>query len=234
MEIPIPTIESAIYCGTPIFPSLPESELFSFSFAEGAVRSGMYAVELRVNDPVNTCFVGGEESVNAEFWVLKRFIRVKVSDVSVYLFENYPDFTFELVGGTLVDGDVIAPSFYTEGDEIFASFNDPDYDVLVIPGKITRIESLSPGMTTLLLILFLSLFLFVLFFLSLMKIRRRLYISYRMAQSGYGFPYHFGAALLESPKLKAPSQRSVTLSSGTEGALETTAQEFASVRIDAD
>ncbi len=211
-EIPTPTVRDSVYNGTNQTPIYDESALYSPEFSGSAIRAGTYSVRFVISDFENYCFEGGEELVTVPFNIARRALRVRIADSELYYFESDPLLEFSVVGGTLVPGDVITPTFQIDGGSIYATFDDPDYDISVIPGRIIHLERFSPLVLSIFIgasaVIVIGIFIAVI----LLKFRRKIYYYYRAARLRSKLVLGGGARVpfLESAKISPPKHRPVT------------------------
>jgi len=136
-------IESVEYTSETIVPLIPTSELYTYEFS-GAVKPGSYTVSFRLVDSDNYAFEGNLDSLEKSFEITKRKLTVKISDVEFYLLGKQSEPGFEIISGSLIEGEDIV-AFYEIGEEnVFATFEGENYDIEVIPGKAIRDSGLAP------------------------------------------------------------------------------------------
>lgn len=217
--VAIPTLENMIYCGTAVMPYIEPSNLYAASSESDAINAGDYIIGLELLDKENYVFENGQDYAQLPFSILKRVVRVQISDITLYLFRDDVDPTFEIVNGEICDGDELIPSFKIEGDMIYAAFDSDNYDVTVIPGNIRRVNYPSPLFITVfcgcVLLLFGMIVLLVVFY----KKKQRIYSFYhssvlRSTRRGLGGERRF---LLESAKLEAPKRYDLSPTLSTDG-----------------
>lgn len=108
-----------------------------------AVPAGEYALTLRLKDADNYAFEGTDDpTVTATFRVTPRKITVKIADVLLYRDGVYGETDFEIVSGTLADGDTLSLAF-VYGETVTAIGHNPDYKIEVIDGRIIETSALS-------------------------------------------------------------------------------------------
>ena len=179
-------IESVIYNGKEQAPSVMDSELFIYEFSP--VRdAGEYRVIFKVKDKLNYAFINGEDSISVPFSIEKRVLKVKVTDIILYLFEKEITPSYSVLEGEIALGDNLVPSYIIGDSEISVSFENCNYDVEIIPGKIERMKSLSKETQRISLIIF---FVFMTGAIALAAViinRKRLYRYYRalLCRSSY-------------------------------------------------
>ena len=174
----LPEIPSIEYCGKNVVPNLPKSELYSFDFI-AANSAGQYDVILKINDDKNYVFENGNSMATAKFIITPIVISVRIEDVDLYRDEREFIPTYAITEGQLLDGDELICEFLYDDDVISARFDNENYYVIVTPGRINRIESLSPeGFNRLLLMIF-AVMTGTLVVITIIVNRKRLYRYYK-------------------------------------------------------
>lgn len=179
LVVPLPHIDSAIYCGKTVYPVIPESPLYTFTFNLDPVSAGKYPVNLTLTDERNCEFPNGLVTASVDFAVEPRAITVIVSDFTLYLFEDALLPSWSITSGELVGGERLSPVFYESDGKIYATFTEANYDVTVIPGELVRKRTLSNDALSILLIIIFALIALTLMLVVILRNRRRIYYAYR-------------------------------------------------------
>ena len=137
-----PVIESFEYCGTEYLPSLEESELYTAVILP-YVNAGKYYLELRLKDSANYEFTNSSSEILIEYEILPRKITVKLSDIDKYLLGKQSKPSFEVVDGIIAEGDTLTPKYIYEHGRVSCEFDNPNYSITVIEGKIIERNALS-------------------------------------------------------------------------------------------
>ncbi len=173
-----PDIESVEYSGMPIVPVITDSPLYSWVSSEEK-DAGVYPVTYTVTDFSNYSFEGGTETLTKEYEIKRRKLKIKISDIELYLFGKQSEANFEIVEGEVAPTDSLYPSYQIGGSSVTALFDDPNYDIDIIDGEIIDYNRLSPEDTGK-MILIVSLFLvFIVALVLIFLNRKKLYAYYR-------------------------------------------------------
>ncbi len=154
----IPDILSVDYTSELIFPSVAESDLYYYEF-EGARNAGEYKILFALRDTENYTFEDGVSQIEKSFIINKIKLTVEVSDIEKYLFGKYGDAEYRIVEGNLIEGENIYPIYEIGEDCITVRFENENYSIDVIDGKINKYGRLSPKDTRLFVFL-LAVFIF--------------------------------------------------------------------------
>lgn len=173
-----PDIESVQYNGSPILPDVTESTLYTWAASE-ATDAGKYFVTYTVSDFLNYSFEGGGDTVSKEYEITRRKLKIKVSDIELYLFGKQSEPSFEILEGELVPTDVLIPSYIIGDDVVTAVFDARNYDVEVLGGEILDYNRLSPEDTGKMILILSFLLIFIILLLLIFFNRRRLLDYYR-------------------------------------------------------
>ena len=140
-----PTLLSVVYSGQNLAP-ISNSPLYRFEISS-LVNAGKYDVKVVVNDFDNFTFPEGRETV-VSFEILKKSIELSVSDIQLYRhMESY--FPAYSTGADESLLSSLGLYFVEEGDLIYVKTDDPNYEIVCEPGKIIRLDRLSPKTVTL-------------------------------------------------------------------------------------
>ncbi|MBQ4070905.1 MAG: uL15 family ribosomal protein [Clostridia bacterium] len=182
--VPLPIIESVVYDGEWHLPEVPESALYTASFADGVRAAGHYPVRLTLADGANYAFPTGAASASVDFVVARRPITVRVADVRLCLFEEDYVPSFVITEGTLVGSDTLTPTYTERDGRIYARFDSPSYDITVIAGTLEHTRSLSPR--ALGIIIFSLLLLLLVLLIVYLLLRHRAYAYYSVRSRLFG------------------------------------------------
>lgn len=130
-----PTIESSEYSGKEYIPFIESSDLYTAVF-EPCVNAGKYYAVLKLADSSNYEFTNASSEISLEYEILPRKLTVQLSDIDKYLFDKKSSPSFTVTEGELAEGDTFAPIFIYEKDYVSCEFEDSNYSLTVIPGKI--------------------------------------------------------------------------------------------------
>ena len=156
----IPTITGTVYTGAPIVPD--SGTPLWIAVHEGEIKdAGTYSVSAILNDAVNYEFEGGTDRVQIPFAVFPKEITVVVSDLVIYLFEEYENPRVDVVSG-LAAGDTVNFAYFVAGDTVSVETLNSNYKLNVIPGKITKSYLPAPEVRGLFTVLFLLIVLLIL------------------------------------------------------------------------
>lgn len=169
-NVAFPVIKNPEYNGTEQGVVISDTNLYTVELRRG-VNAGYYPVILRLTDPDNYKFGDFGDSAIIYYEIMPRVIAVKLSDIDKHLLSSMPDPECEIVDGCLVDGEELELVFIYAENEVYCKTENPNYSVRVIPGRITRHNSLSEHSLFLIFVLFVLLLLLTL--LSLFVIYKR-------------------------------------------------------------
>ncbi|MBO5879224.1 MAG: uL15 family ribosomal protein, partial [Clostridia bacterium] len=142
--IGLPEIPSVEYSGKNQAPNEIDLDLFDYEFGE--MRDvGKYEITLSVKDTENYEFENGKTQCVALFEIEKRRITVKISDIEKYFFSKESEPGFEVVSGALISGEPLVCEYIVSGEAVNAVFENSNYEVNVIQGKVVEYKRLSPG-----------------------------------------------------------------------------------------
>ena len=178
----VPDITSADYTAKLIFPSVAESDLYYYEF-EGAKNAGEYKILFTLHDSENYTFEGNLNQIEKSFFINKIKLTVQVSDIEKYLFGKYGETEYKIIGGNLIDGETIYPIYEIGEDSISVRFENENYSIDVIDGKVNKYNRLSPKDTRLFIFLLTaSVFGFVGIVLIIVN-RKKILNFYRLSSS---------------------------------------------------
>ncbi len=151
-------------------PRLPVSDnpLYVFDTEQTYVNAGVYEIPVRLVDCDNYILL----SDKCSFVIPKRKITVRVSNLTLYLFEDVENITGEITEGSIIDTDTDVIAYFSNGDMLGAKSVNPNYELTVIEGKIERLNRLNDDSFTLIFIIAVLLLLLG-FALSVFLLRRR-------------------------------------------------------------
>ena len=101
------------------------------------IDSGEYTITYCLIDKDNYTFENGRDECVVKVIVLPRQIRVIVSDVKVYLFDDDPEYS-STVEGEVLEGESLDISYYIDGDKVYAKTNNKNYLLIVMSGSVER------------------------------------------------------------------------------------------------
>ncbi len=171
--VPLPAVNAAEYDGSTHTATLVSSPFYTATALPTAAHSGAYPITLTLTDPDNYTF-GASSTATVYFVVAPRRLTVRVLDFDLYLFEREIRPTYEITSGTLVGTDTLNPTYRMSDGQIYADFDDENYDITVIPGTLNRHSTLSQRATSVLLIIILLILVLVLILIAILTNRRRI------------------------------------------------------------
>ena len=119
-EFPLPEIQDIIYDGNLHSPSIEKSEIYDIFATEGNL-AGDYKVTLVIKNS-NYTFAGGD-TAEIYYSILPRDLVIQIKDSNSY----------EIIEGSIVDGDIFDVEFYKENGYINLKHSNPNYSVTVLP-----------------------------------------------------------------------------------------------------
>lgn len=159
--VPLPSIDKLEYNGTVQAPKILSSNLYTATF-QNAKNSGVYPIILEISDTDNYQFGNFCDTNVIYYEISPRVVVLKLSDIDKYLFSDMSEPEYELISGSLVDGENLELLFtYTE-NEVYCKSGNANYLVRVIPGSIIEHKSLSEKATLLMFVTFVLLVLIAL------------------------------------------------------------------------
>lgn len=141
-SVPIPKLDKLEYNGKEQRPIISDSDLFSVSYSN-AKDAGRYPIIIKLHDSENYEFSGFEDTAVIYYEITPRVITVKLFDVDKYLLSEVDKPDYELVSGSINDGDELTLSFIYSENEVYCESENENYSVRVIPGRIIRHNTLS-------------------------------------------------------------------------------------------
>ena len=153
--IPTPTVPPCEYSGERIVISDLTTDLYTATDTAGQYP-GAYPILFTVRDAKNYSFESGE-SVSVNFVINPRKITLKIMSIEVGIFERAPDFSFEIISGSLLSGDTLSPAFSVKDGKISASVDMPNYDITVIEGEYIKTFKISSLTALIIFLIFLIL-----------------------------------------------------------------------------
>ena len=185
--IPLPEIQSAEYTSEILTPKLEESPYYTYSF-DGESGVGEYEIVFTLTDTENTCFEDGKTECKQVFRITKRPLTVRISDVESYFLGRRSEPKYEIISGTLLPGEVLKPSYSITSDTVTAEFDEPNYDITVIDGKVVEYRRLSPKDSKRAALLSVIFLIFLLVSVTVIVNRKRIYAYYmRIYSKGENF-----------------------------------------------
>ncbi len=169
--VQLPKIESVTYNGNPIIPKVEESELYEVTVSENT-NAGRYFAILTLKDPQNYTFGTEGGTAFAEYRILPITLSVTVSDAERYLFEKMPTFENEIISGDILEGDEVSVKFRVENGLIYCESENPNYNMIVTPGRLTEYNRPSNRFFIVMFIIFLWLISFLFFLLFYLRKRK--------------------------------------------------------------
>ena len=165
-EVPVPDLPKVTYNGKIQSPDFEENPLYTAEVT-GGVGVGEYSVIFRLKDNANYTFTSSHGELQEDgtllssFSVLPRKITLKV----------LPDGkSYEVIKGSVIEGDEIGAEFYSEDGFIYLKIENPNYEITVIPLK----SGGALKAAKILFFVFLSVFLFALLVFALFIRREKL------------------------------------------------------------
>jgi ribosomal protein L18E len=167
----LPSLPSLTYNGEEQMPIIPESDLYTAEYSSG-VNAGVYEVIFKVADPHNYVFSDLSSEAVSYYEISPRKITVQLSDIEKYRLSSMPKPHYTVIDGEIINGDELSLVFSYGDKEVLCVSDNLNYLLTVIPGKITRYNTLSEDTVFLLFIIFLIV-LSVLLLIFLIIFRRR-------------------------------------------------------------
>ena len=138
--VEIPTLESAVYNGSPITVRT-SSELYDI-YASEMINAGKYTVLVKLRDSENYIFEDGTTEAYLDFTVQKKVVNLKIEDLTLYLFERerMPEYTLTDDSYTSA---VLDLYYKTEGDRIYILSANPNFVIEAQGARLIRSNRLS-------------------------------------------------------------------------------------------
>ena len=180
---------------------LSDSDLYNINTVEKYLGAGSYVISVSLTDPDNYVFAeGGGDVANAIFKILPATLYVRVSDVSLRLFEELSDVEYIVTSGTVYEGDTLTVSAYADKGEVMLRSENPNYIFEVTPGRINRLPYPTPEGGMVMACCFVLFILIVFLALSAYKNRHRLASAAAMMKCRW----HNRSFKADAPKAHAP------------------------------
>lgn len=168
-SVAIPKIDKLEYNGKEQRPDISDSDLYSVSYSN-AKDAGRYPITVTLRDCENYEFSGFGDTAVVYYEILPRIITVKLLNVDKYLLSEMSAPDYEIVSGSINDGDELTLSFIYSENEVYCKSENENYSVRVIPGKIMRHNTLSEKA---------FFFLFIVFVFSVLTVLVTLFLVYK-------------------------------------------------------
>lgn len=178
----VPDIESVDYTSELVFPTVSDSELYYYEFS-GARDAGEYKILFTLLDSENYTFEGNSSRIEKSFFVNRIKLTVVVCDIEKYLFGKYGDAEYRISSGNLIEGEILYPIYEIGEDTVSVRFENENYDISVIDGKVNKYNRLSPKDTRLFVFL-LIIFIFGAVSTTLIVVNRKKILHFYRADSG--------------------------------------------------
>ena len=144
-------IGGLVYNGELQLPT-PSSPLYRVVNTTGFRDAGSYYVELAPVDP-NNYELSGETVL--EFVILPSELTVMLADEDVYLFEEPRGNGYAVVEGSIAEGEELNVSYCVLDGKLYATSDNANYRLTVIPGNINYVPRPSPAVSRALFLCFL-------------------------------------------------------------------------------
>lgn len=116
------------------------SSLYTVVLGDDYLDTGVYAVTLKLTDSENYIFSETmSDTANGIFEIIPATISVKISDTRLRLFENLGSANYQITEGGAFGSDYVGLEFYLEGKQILARSKNPNYILIVEPGRLIRL-----------------------------------------------------------------------------------------------
>ena len=160
---------------------LPINDLY-VSTSDEIKNSGEYIISYVLIDAENYMFRNGDTKCQSVVTVLPRELKITISDFKLYWLETdiSPGY---MIDGEIAEGDVVAITFYLDGERIYAKTDNPNYTLIVESGVLERIPYPSEEMRGKLMICGLLLIVFILALIFTIKSRENIKDVVRMIKA---------------------------------------------------
>lgn len=143
-QVALPQLETLVYNGREQSPTLPVSPDYTAVGIQRGTGAGIYSVFFSLTDIKNTVFEATQtDTCEVQYRILPLTLTVQMSDIIRYRDRTVGEITYTVMDGIILQGDTLSytPILDTTVD---AQFNNPNYDVQVLPGTLTDTNRLSP------------------------------------------------------------------------------------------
>ena len=155
--------------------AVSDSSLYIVDTKKEFRGAGSYVVTVSLTDSENYVFAeNNRDRANAVFEILPAPISVKVSDVSLKLFEKLSGADYIITSGSIFDGDTLTVSVYSEGKSVLLRSENPNYILKVTPGRIKLLPYPTQDAGIVISLILALIIILVLLSLSVYKHRHRL------------------------------------------------------------
>ena len=155
-EIETPEIPDLTYNGELQMPIL-QSELYKIKDFSGAISAGSYSITVAVCDSANYCFEDGEDEAVLTLTVLPIEAFVKISNLTVYLWQGVGKADFSVEGSPFLPSDVPMLRQVISDGKIYIVSDDHNYIVVSEPGELIMKNYPAPWVMVLIFIILLLL-----------------------------------------------------------------------------
>lgn len=171
-----PTAESVVYSGHEYIPIIKSSELYTV-FSSPATNAGKYYAVLSLTDRDNYEFPNLSSEISLEYEIAPINLTVQISNIDKYWLGKTSEPSFIITEGKVADGETFIPIFVYGDGYVSCEFNNSNYSVTVIPGKIIKHNALSENDLFKFFVLFLVLVLLI-FLILILVLRRKEIVRY--------------------------------------------------------
>jgi len=146
-----------------------------YTIEENKIKNaGKYTLTAKISDKANYEFEGGAASLNFEATVLPIKLLYSLPNYEVYLFDELPSITPELIRGEILEGERISYLTHIENGRIILRSQNPNYEITVDGGEIIRYNYPSAERVGRILILVIAILIILLMLVLSVLWRRRI------------------------------------------------------------
>ncbi len=171
-----PIIETAVYSGQEYIPVIDSSDLYTV-FSAPSINAGRYYATLTLSDPSNYEFPNASFEIDLEYEIVPINLTVEISDINKYWLNKMSVPSFVITEGETVGNETLIPIFIYGDDYVSCKFDNSNYSVTVIPGKIIMHNSLSENDLFKAFVLFLLIILLI-FLILVLVLRNKEIVRY--------------------------------------------------------
>lgn len=179
----VPDIQSVDYTSELIFPTVENSELYTYSFS-GVKDAGEYKIVFTLLDFENYTFEEDKREIEKSFLVNKIKLTVQISDIEKYLFGKHSEPGYKILSGRVIEGETLKPVYEIGEDSVLAVFEEGNYEIEILPGRVNRYNRLAPEDTKLFIFLSIAVLFGAVAIILIVINRKRILHIYRASVSG--------------------------------------------------
>ncbi len=165
-----PILPDMNYIGKDQCPVFLENDIYEIKTEKGT-NAGFYPIEISLYNKDNYEFSNGSDSMRLYYEIKPVEIKIYIYDVDKYLLSEISRPEYEIISGSLPDGETLDLIFTDDGKSIVCTSRDPNHRVTFEGGKIIYHKRLSN--TGLFIVFIIFLVLLSLMLLTVILVKRR-------------------------------------------------------------